>query len=916
MAKATGKSKSSSDPITEQIKDAARGRWREILIALAGLNPKSLDAKNGPCPRCGDGTNRLFTQTDFLERGGVGCRKCQPKDCHDGIASLEWLNGWKFNQIRKELAKYLGLEIEFTKPKPPKLTTKELNEELAGLWCIKKQPIRVDALKRIGARSGTHHSCRKDFSVICLPILRDSEPTETDFQVYHSSGGKLPVWDANSKTEVFEKVKNLGKKGAVGDSFERVKKSNTVVITEGGTDALALLSQSDLPEDWAVTSLSNGASCNADSWFLELLRGKVVWVVYDVDDAGRKGAAKLLNSLHGIASSCKEIRLADSPPAEKTKIDLRDWLTDGGTVPQLRELAANAPEWVPIESAGEEPKQTRDTSRRVVVDLNESRVANEVISKLAVLEGEQAVYQRGGILVSIVKVEDKDVPAGTLKISSLPYPIIRERIVVAAELGEERETEEGLKFVPIRPPKWLIDAVANRGEYSGIRPLCGIVQTPTIRPDGSILQTPGYDESTGLVFAPLIEYPKVPESPNRQNAIDAAEMLLDVFQDFPFQDDSDKSANLAKLLTMVGRPAVNGCCPVPATTATVRGTGKTLLDCLNSIIAFGKESAIKTFPREPKALADYITTAAIEARPYVLFDNVDAKFGNAEFDAAVTSRFWNDRIKGVSKSTGDIPLKTIFSVTGNNLQFRADTARRVLPIRLVSDMENPEERSDFAYPNLLDHVTKNRAQLAVAALTILRAYFAAGCPEVDKTTWGSFESWHRVIRGAVCWLGLADPMATRETAKAQDESAEALGLLIAGLAEACNADPFGRGLSSQQICDEAANFPILKEALSVAVGEKPSSRSVGNVLKKFSGRIQQNQRISSRDGRSNRKVWFVEAVSMVGVVSHFSTTSRRGEIEEERDSNSNIEDRRISTNHSNHSNQTPKLAFSKADFFR
>src|SRR5207244_2276955 len=90
-------------------------------------------------------------------------------------------------------------------------------------------------------------------------------------------------------------------------------------------------------------------------------------------------------------------------------------------------------------------------------------------------------------------------------------------------------------------------------------------------------------------------------------------------------------------------------------------------------------------------------------------------------------------------------------------------------------VEFPEERSGFRYPELLKHVREHRAELVVAALTVLTAYNEAGRPNHGETPMGSFESWDHLIRGACVWVGLKDPCAGRERIRAEgDHDLEAI----------------------------------------------------------------------------------------------------------------------------------------------
>src|SRR5262249_10259865 len=137
--------------------------------------------------------------------------------------------------------------------------------------------------------------------------------------------------------------------------------------------------------------------------------------------------------------------------------------------------------------------------------------------------------------------------------------------------------------IPADPPFWSIAAVADRGLWPGVRHLSGIVEVPTMRPDGTLLDAAGYDGLTGLLFEPNDDYPPVPQCPSLAHAQNAAGVLLDLVDEFEFAGDAHKAAWLAALLTVLARPAIDGPCPLFLFEAAAAGTGKTLLAEINGI---------------------------------------------------------------------------------------------------------------------------------------------------------------------------------------------------------------------------------------------------------------------------------------------------------------------------------------------
>jgi putative DNA primase/helicase len=315
------------------------------------------------------------------------------------------------------------------------------------------------------------------------------------------------------------------------------------------------------------------------------------------------------------------------------------------------------------------------------------------------------------------------------------------------------------------------------------------------------------------------------------------------------------------VLSMIGRSCIDGYVPLFAVTANIRGAGKSLLVDAATLIAYGHRAGRKAFTRDDDEIRKVITAVALAATPSVLFDNLDIQLGGAALDAAITSSTWSDRVLGQSRMTGDLPMRTVWLATGNNMAFGSDVGRRVLPIRLQSPLETPEDRSGFRHPDLLSWIEAERPRLAVAALTILRAYFVAGCPSQAGGDWGSFERWSAVIRGSIVWAGGADPLPTRRAALTGDDTAALLGKLIVGIE---TADPSGVGLTTKEIerktfgtqADDA-DHEALAEAVFEICGERFNGRKFGRRVRGFAERVWQGRYIEADSARGGVARWRV-----------------------------------------------------------
>ena len=93
------------------ILEAARGRWPEILHALAGLSTEQLTDTHQPCPLCG-GTDR-YRFDDLEGSGSWFCNQCGGRDQHGGAGSgMELLlrrTGMDFATAARRVEAHLGL---------------------------------------------------------------------------------------------------------------------------------------------------------------------------------------------------------------------------------------------------------------------------------------------------------------------------------------------------------------------------------------------------------------------------------------------------------------------------------------------------------------------------------------------------------------------------------------------------------------------------------------------------------------------------------------------------------------------------------------------------------------------------------------------------------------------------------------
>jgi hypothetical protein len=382
------------------------------------------------------------------------------------------------------------------------------------------------------------------------------------------------------------------------------------------------------------------------------------------------------------------------------------------------------------------------------------------------------LYQRDGRLVRVLRVAGVDTAKaraseGTPQIREVQMATLRELLTRAAQFVRWDQRSGGWR--PTHPPDPVVAAVLSRGVWPGVRPLVGLIETPSMRPDGSVLDVPGYDGATGYLYTPSTPFGGVPSSPTLGDAKEALSALSEPWADFPVSSEPERYVAIAAALTLIARPAVRGATPAFLFDASTRGSGKSLSARCATAIAQGREAALLSWPTDPAELEKVLGACALAGASVVCFDNVATEFGGAPLDKVLTC---TDRVQlrvlGQSMAP-ELAWRGVLIAGGNNLMLGGDTTRRVLVCRLEPMTERPEERTDYRLPDVAGWCREQHPRLVVAGLTLLRAYVLAGRPAQGLRAWGGFEAWADLIAGALHWAGGIDIMACRPTVVGRDD---------------------------------------------------------------------------------------------------------------------------------------------------
>jgi putative DNA primase/helicase len=392
------------------------------------------------------------------------------------------------------------------------------------------------------------------------------------------------------------------------------------------------------------------------------------------------------------------------------------------------------------------------TGHRPVIEVT-NRFMREItadsLDALQAANDPPTLFQRGG---ELVRVHDGQTEAEPLTIAALRGILDR-----AADYVRVRKTKDGgEELIPTRPPNDVAADIMSlpRLPFPELR---AISYVPTFVPGGKLLTTDGYDPATGILLR-LQGLNDVHATMPLEQA--KRYLLFEVLGDFPFADPQAGPAHaVAMILQPFIRPMIAGPTPAYSVDAPAQGTGKGLLTEVASLIASGSPAPVMALAGNEEEIEKRITAILLSATSHILIDNVE-RLHSTSLAAALTAEVWRGRRLGKSEML-HVRNEATWMITGNNIDYSNELARRVVPIRLDAGVERPENRKGFRHPNLPQWVREHRSELVSACLSIVQHWVDAGMPKGTKTL-GRFEAWAEVMGGILDVAGIPGFLEGRE----------------------------------------------------------------------------------------------------------------------------------------------------------
>ena len=421
------------------------------------------------------------------------------------------------------------------------------------------------------------------------------------------------------------------------------------------------------------------------------------------------------------------------------------------------------------------------------------------------------------------------------------------------------------------PPGNLAKRILSLADLRRLKPLVAVITAPTLRPDGSTLDAPGYDPETKLYYhcPDGVEVPAVPLNPSEVEIKEALADLELPFKDFPFVDAVDRGVFLSALLTA----SVRGVLPTApgfAFDAPVQGSGKTLLALCVAALAGDQGAAVypHSSGRDDEEVRKRLMSFFLTGAPAMVWDNVLGRFDSASLSSTLTSETYTDRILQRSEIRS-LPNKAMFLFTGNNLELQEDLVRRILICRIDPCTDQPYKREFDLDP--LDYVRTHRPVLIAAALTLLRGYLSSDyLPPAGRLA--SFDAWSDWVRDTVCWIGeviapggYVDPIKAVDRALEFDPTFEVNFGLLSALKEQFGTEPFTSAdvfklvRNQNDMRTHGTERKIWEALMAISENSTRTAQAIGKVLGYRKDRIAGGLVLrKTLDTHTKQSVWRVE----------------------------------------------------------
>jgi bifunctional DNA primase/polymerase-like protein len=465
----------------------------------------------------------------------------------------------------------------------------------------------------------------------------------------------------------------------------------------------------------------------------------------------------------------------------------------------------------------------------------------------ALLKSGLPIFSRAGFLVEPV-AENMLAAAGRKTVAAQLKPLTANsslKMIAESATFQKYNVRRNI-WADIDPPLQLVRTMLENAHCWKFPRVGGIITTPTLRPDGSLLVDPGHDPETELYLLPGFQLPPIPEHPTKDQGLTALKLLIDLLSEFSFariggehEKRLNRSVALSGLLTALVRGSLPTA-PMHLIRAHMAGTGKSYLVDIAAVIATGRLCPVITASKNVEETEKRLGSVVLSGMAMISLDNCTHDLGGELLCQIAERPVVKIRILGRSEMP-DCEVHTAIYATGNNITLAGDMVRRGLVCNLETLDERPELRTFNR--DALKQAAANRGAYVAAGLTVMRPYLAAGAPPVCGP-FGSYAEWSTMVRSPLVWLGEPDPVTSMDATRAEDpDLSDIRELFDLWLDYELDLDtPYTTARIIELACAPPTGFnpPVFKQFLVRVAGDKDggvSAKRLGEWLRRISGRV-------------------------------------------------------------------------------
>lgn len=216
----------------EQVKDAATGRWKDLIFPALGIEVPARPNKHAPCPACG-GTDR-FRCDDKQGNGTFICTHC---GAGDGFHLVQLVRHWDNKQILNEIASILGLsstskisdeDRKKWREEQQRKQQQEQEQKIKGYETVKKKAVELWQSVVV--------------SDVISPYLQRKQVSSYGCKIKDNGNLLVPMYDVDGELWNIQEIHSNGfksfiKHGRVNDCFhvlgELTENTEIICIVEG-----------------------------------------------------------------------------------------------------------------------------------------------------------------------------------------------------------------------------------------------------------------------------------------------------------------------------------------------------------------------------------------------------------------------------------------------------------------------------------------------------------------------------------------------------------------------------------------------------------------------------------------------------------------------------------------------------------